>query len=223
MSLEQLERIKAIDNIKDVDLGVVVSLENGENIRLFGSDELKENDLMANSQVFDNYDIGDKINFLELNYDFYIVAKEAYERGTNYVNEQILLNLTTYFDTHIYKVTLNDWSIVNKTIKDINFNSISNQGLNIVIYNSDGGIYNYGEYILIYSLLIIILFGVGFLGLIYIIKVTFDKEQEKRYLYYCLGFNKSQLNKLVLIKIFLILSIGTALFWLVFGALSLII
>ena len=172
---------------------------------------------------YNKYNIGDKINFLELNYDFYIVAKEAYERETNYINEQVLLNLTKDFDTHIYKVTLNDWSIVNKTIKDINFNSNSNQGLNIIIYNSDGGIYNYGEYILIYSLLIIILFGASLLILIYIIKVTFDKEQEKRYLYYCLGFNKGQLNRLILTKIFLILGIGTALFWLIFGVVSLII
>ena len=223
MSLGQLERIKGINNIKDVDLGVVVSLEKGKNIRLFGSDELRENDLIVNPQKFVNYNIGDKINFLELNYDFYIVAKEAYERETNYINEQVLLNLTKDFDTHIYKVTLNDWSIVNKTIKDINFNSNSNQGLNIIIYNSDGGIYNYGEYILIYSLLIIILFGASLLILIYIIKVTFDKEQEKRYLYYCLGFNKGQLNRLILTKIFLILGIGTALFWLIFGVVSLII
>ena len=223
MSLEQLERIEGINNIKDVDLGVIVSLEKGKNVRLFGSDELRENDLIVNPQIFVNYNIGDKINFLELNYDFYIVAKEAYERETNYINEQVLLNLTKDFDTHIYKVTLNDWSIVNKTIKDINFNSNSNQGLNIIIYNSDGGIYNYGEYILIYILLIIILFGAGLLILIYIIKVTFDKEQEKRYLYYCLGFNKGQLNRLILTKIFLILGIGTALFWLIFGVVSLII
>ena len=223
MSLEQLERIEGINNIKDVDLGVIVSLEKGKNVRLFGSDELRENDLIVNPQIFVNYNIGDKINFLELNYDFYIVAKEAYERETNYINEQVLLNLTKDFDTHIYKVTLNDWSIVNKTIKDINFNSNSNQGLNIIIYNRDGGIYNYGEYILIYSLLIIILFGAGLLILIYIIKVTFDKEQEKRYLYYCLGFNKGQLNRLILTKIFLILGIGTALFWLIFGVVSLII
>ena len=202
----EYENISSLKYVDEIILGFSAGIDSERNIRIFQSHELNNNELIGDTYIFRNYDIGDTINLNGNSYSFLLKDKRYGDRNNSYISYETFFLINNSSEV-IYNVYLNDWTKTDKVI-----NNINDFAYRINVYNENSGIYNYGLYDFFYYIFKLILSAIALIVLIFIITSVYNEEKEKCYLYKCLGYTKWEILKVELTKISAMLLISFIIF-----------
>lgn len=193
------DRVKNIDIIDNVILGIRTSTKPGGNNDIFISDKLNGNEFIANSGIFFDEKVGDTVTLARYNIELVIVDKVSSYNNESYMSEELFDSIIDESDNTLYMVTLRDWSNLGECVSEIN--KLSLMGVNHVRVN---GYFEDTNYDTRYYIFRTILIGIVLIGFYFVFKSIYTHEKDKSYMYYCLGFTKGELVRWGILKVLLL-------------------
>ena len=197
--LNVYNRVKEIDIIDNITLGVRLLTKPGGMNYVFESNKLKKNEFIADDGIFFDLAINDKVILVKYNIELEVVSKINSFNQESYISEELLNEIITNEDSVLYMVSLNDWSNLGGGISEINkLSLLSTNRIRVNNYFED---INYDTRYYVFRTLLI---GIVVVGFYFVLKSVLIHEKEKSYMYYCLGFTKGQLIRLSILKVILL-------------------
>lgn len=203
-------QIANVDNVNDLIITLYYHY-NEFDFSIIGDTKynLKYNEIIIDYNM--DYDIGDIFLFEDYRQKFILKEKLKNIEDNIYMNKNAIYDLAIDLQEQIaYNVYVEDWTQLQSIIDQIDVISgyeVNNYVLafkDINNYDMDVNIVLESNFVIIYNVVRVVVYAILIIYLIYLLCGIYAEETKNNYLYYILGFPKSKIHVLVLVKMLIV-------------------
>lgn len=203
-------QIANVDNVNDLIITLYYHY-NEFDFSIIGDTKynLKYNEIIIDYNM--DYDIGDIFVFEDYRQKFILKEKLKNIEDNIYMNKNAIYDLAIDLQEQIaYNVYVEDWTQLQSIIDQIDVISgyeVNNYVLafkDINNYDMDVNIVLESNFVIIYNVVRVVVYAILIIYLIYLLCGIYAEETKNNYLYYILGFPKSKIHVLVLVKMLIV-------------------
>lgn len=203
-------QIANVDNVNDLIITLYYHY-NEFDFSIIGDTKynLKYNEIIIDYNM--DYDIGDIFLFEDYRQKFILKDKLKNIEDNIYMNKNAIYDLAIDLQEQIaYNVYVEDWTQLQSIIDQIDVISgyeVNNYVLafkDINNYDMDVNIVLESNFVIIYNVVRVVVYAILIIYLIYLLCGIYAEETKNNYLYYILGFPKSKIHVLVLVKMLIV-------------------
>lgn len=203
-------QIANVDNVNDLIITLYYHY-NEFDFSIIGDTKynLKYNEIIIDYNM--DYDIGDIFVFEDYRQKFILKDKLKNIEDNIYMNKNAIYDLAIDLQEQIaYNVYVEDWTQLQSIIDQIDVISgyeVNNYVLafkDINNYDMDVNIVLESNFVIIYNVVRVVVYAILIIYLIYLLCGIYAEETKNNYLYYILGFPKSKIHVLALVKMLIV-------------------
>ena len=203
-------QIANVDNVNDLIITLYYHY-NEFDFSIIGDTKynLKYNEIIIDYNM--DYDIGDIFLFEDYRQKFILKEKLKNIEDNIYMNKNAIYDMAIDLQEQIaYNVYVEDWTQLQSIIDQIDVISgyeVNNYVLafkDINNYDMDVNIVLESNFVIIYNVVRVVVYAILIIYLIYLLCGIYAEETKNNYLYYILGFPKSKIHVLVLVKMLIV-------------------
>lgn len=203
-------QISNVDNVNDLIITLYYHY-NEFDFSIIGDTKynLKYNEIIIDYNM--DYDIGDIFVFEDYRQKFILKEKLKNIEDNIYMNKNAIYDLAIDLQEQIaYNVYVEDWTQLQLIIDQIDVISgyeVNNYVLafkDINNYDMDVNIVLESNFVIIYNVVRVVVYAILIIYLIYLLCGIYAEETKNNYLYYILGFPKSKIHVLALVKMLIV-------------------
>lgn len=203
-------QIANVDNVNDLIITLYYHY-NEFDFSIIGDTKynLKYNEIIIDYKMY--YDIGDIFLFEDYRQKFILKDKLKNIEDNIYMNKNAIYDMAIDLQEQIaYNVYVEDWTQLQSIIDQIDVISgyeVNNYVLafkDINNYDMDVNIVLESNFVIIYNVVRVVVYAILIIYLIYLLCGIYAEETKNNYLYYILGFPKSKIHVLVLVKMLIV-------------------
>ena len=203
-------QISNVDNVNDLIITLYYHY-NEFDFSIIGDTKynLKYNEIIIDYNM--DYDIGDIFVFEDYRQKFILKEKLKNIEDNIYMNKNAIYDMAIDLQEQIaYNVYVEDWTQLQSIIDQIDVISgyeVNNYVLafkDINNYDMDVNIVLESNFVIIYNVVRVVVCAILIIYLIYLLCGVYAEETKNNYLYYILGFSKSKIHVLVLVKMLIV-------------------
>lgn len=203
-------QIANVDNVNDLIITLYYHY-NEFDFSIIGDTKynLKYNEIIIDYNM--DYDIGDIFVFEDYRQKFILKEKLKNIEDNIYMNKNAIYDMAIDLQEQIaYNVYVEDWTQLQSIIDQIDVISgyeVNNYVLafkDINNYDMDVNIVLESNFVIIYNVVRVVVCAILIIYLIYLLCGIYAEETKNNYLYYILGFPKSKIHVLVLVKMLIV-------------------
>lgn len=203
-------QIANVDNVNDLIITLYYHY-NEFDFSIIGDTKynLKYNEIIIDYNM--DYDIGDIFVFEDYRQKFILKDKLKNIEDNIYMNKNAIYDMAIDLQEQIaYNVYVEDWTQLQSIIDQIDVISgyeVNNYVLafkDINNYDMDVNIVLESNFVIIYNVVRVVVYAILIIYLIYLLCGIYAEETKNNYLYYILGFPKSKIHVLVLVKMLIV-------------------
>lgn len=203
-------QIANVDNVNDLIITLYYHY-NEFDFSIIGDTKynLKYNEIIIDYNM--DYDIGDIFVFEDYRQKFILKDKLKNIEDNIYMNKNAIYDMAIDLQEQIaYNVYVEDWTQLQLIIDQIDVISgyeVNNYVLafkDINNYDMDVNIVLESNFVIIYNVVRVVVYAILIIYLIYLLCGIYAEETKNNYLYYILGFPKSKIHVLVLVKMLIV-------------------
>lgn len=203
-------QIANVDNVNDLIITLYYHY-NEFDFSIIGDTKynLKYNEIIIDYNM--DYDIGDIFVFEDYRQKFILKDKLKNIEDNIYMNKNAIYDLAIDLQEQIaYNVYVEDWTQLQLIIDQIDVISgyeVNNYVLafkDINNYDMDVNIVLESNFVIIYNVVRVVVYAILIIYLIYLLCGIYAEETKNNYLYYILGFPKSKIHVLALVKMLIV-------------------
>ena len=203
-------QIANVDNVNDLIITLYYHY-NEFDFSIIGDTKynLKYNEIIIDYNM--DYDIGDIFVFEDYRQKFILKEKLKNIEDNIYMNKNAIYDMAIDLQEQIaYNVYVEDWTQLQLIIDQIDVISgyeVNNYVLafkDINNYDMDVNIVLESNFVIIYNVVRVVVYAILIIYLIYLLCGIYAEETKNNYLYYILGFPKSKIHVLVLVKMLIV-------------------
>ena len=203
-------QIANVDNVNDLIITLYYHY-NEFDFSIIGDTKynLKYNEIIIDYNM--DYDIGDIFLFEDYRQKFILKEKLKNIEDNIYMNKNAIYDMAIDLQEQIaYNVYVEDWTQLQLIIDQIDVISgyeVNNYVLafkDINNYDMDVNIVLESNFVIIYNVVRVVVYAILIIYLIYLLCGIYAEETKNNYLYYILGFPKSKIHVLVLVKMLIV-------------------
>lgn len=203
-------QIANVDNVNDLIITLYYHY-NEFDFSIIGDTKynLKYNEIIIDYNM--DYDIGDIFLFEDYRQKFILKEKLKNIEDNIYMNKNAIYDLAIDLQEQIaYNVYVEDWTQLQSIIDQIDVISgyeVNNYVLafkDINNYDMDVNIVLESNFVIIYNVVRVVVYAILIIYLIYLLCGIYAEETKNNYLYYILGFPKSKIHVLALVKMLIV-------------------
>lgn len=203
-------QIANVDNVNDLIITLYYHY-NEFDFSIIGDTKynLKYNEIIIDYNM--DYDIGDIFVFEDYRQKFILKDKLKNIEDNIYMNKNAIYDMAIDLQEQIaYNVYVEDWTQLQLIIDQIDVISgyeVNNYMLafkDINNYDMDVNIVLESNFVIIYNVVRVVVYAILIIYLIYLLCGIYAEETKNNYLYYILGFPKSKIHVLVLVKMLIV-------------------
>ena len=198
------------DNVNDLSITLYYHY-NEFDFSIIGDTKynLKYNEIIIDYKMY--YDIGDIFLFEDYRQKFILKDKLKNIEDNIYMNKNAIYDMAIDLQEQIaYNVYVEDWTQLQSIIDQIDVISgyeVNNYVLafkDINNYDMDVNIVLESNFVIIYNVVRVVVYAILIIYLIYLLCGIYAEETKNNYLYYILGFPKSKIHVLALVKMLIV-------------------
>lgn len=202
--------IANVDNVNDLIITLYYHYKEFD-FSIIGDTKynLKYNEIIIDYKMY--YDIGDIFLFEDYRQKFILKEKLKNIEDNIYMNKNAIYDMAIDLQEQIaYNVYVEDWTQLQSIIDQIDVISgyeVNNYVLafkDINNYDMDVNIVLESNFVIIYNVVRVVVYAILIIYLIYLLCGIYAEETKNNYLYYILGFPKSKIHVLVLVKMLIV-------------------
>ena len=203
-------QIANVDNVNDLIITLYYHY-NEFDFSIIGDTKynLKYNEIIIDYNM--DYDIGDIFVFEDYRQKFILKDKLKNIEDNIYMNKNAIYDMAIDLQEQIaYNVYVEDWTQLQLIIDQIDVISgyeVNNYVLafkDINNYDMDVNIVLESNFVIIYNVVRVVVYAILIIYLIYLLCGIYAEETKNNYLYYILGFPKSKIHVLALVKMLIV-------------------
>ena len=203
-------QIANVDNVNDLIITLYYHY-NEFDFSIIGDTKynLKYNEIIIDYNM--DYDIGDIFLFEDYRQKFILKDKLKNIEDNIYMNKNAIYDMAIDLQEQIaYNVYVEDWTQLQSIIDQIDVISgyeVNNYVLafkDINNYDMDVNIVLESNFVIIYNVVRVVVYAILIIYLIYLLCGIYAEETKNNYLYYILGFPKSKIHVLALVKMLIV-------------------
>lgn len=203
-------QIANVDNVNDLIITLYYHY-NEFDFSIIGDTKynLKYNEIIIDYNM--DYDIGDIFVFEDYRQKFILKEKLKNIEDNIYMNKNAIYDMAIDLQEQIaYNVYVEDWTQLQSIIDQIDVISgyeVNNYVLafkDINNYDMDVNIVLESNFVIIYNVVRVVVYAILIIYLIYLLCGIYAEETKNNYLYYILGFPKSKIHVLALVKMLIV-------------------
>lgn len=203
-------QISNVDNVNDLIITLYYHY-NEFDFSIIGDTKynLKYNEIIIDYNM--DYDIGDIFVFEDYRQKFILKDKLKNIEDNIYMNKNAIYDMAIDLQEQIaYNVYVEDWTQLQLIIDQIDVISgyeVNNYVLafkDINNYDMDVNIVLESNFVIIYNVVRVVVYAILIIYLIYLLCGIYAEETKNNYLYYILGFPKSKIHVLALVKMLIV-------------------
>lgn len=203
-------QIANVDNVNDLIITLYYHY-NEFDFSIIGDTKynLKYNEIIIDYNM--DYDIGDIFVFEDYRQKFILKDKLKNIEDNIYMNKNAIYDMAIDLQEQIaYNVYVEDWTQLQLIIDQIDVISgyeVNNYMLafkDINNYDMDVNIVLESNFVIIYNVVRVVVYAILIIYLIYLLCGIYAEETKNNYLYYILGFPKSKIHVLALVKMLIV-------------------
>lgn len=203
-------QIANVDNVNDLIITLYYHY-NEFDFSIIGDTKynLKYNEIIIDYNM--DYDIGDIFVFEDYRQKFILKDKLKNIEDNIYMNKNAIYDMAIDLQEQIaYNVYVEDWAQLQLIIDQIDVISgyeVNNYVLafkDINNYDMDVNIVLESNFVIIYNVVRVVVYAILIIYLIYLLCGIYAEETKNNYLYYILGFPKSKIHVLALVKMLIV-------------------
>lgn len=203
-------QIANVDNVNDLIITLYYHY-NEFDFSIIGDTKynLKYNEIIIDYNM--DYDIGDIFLFEDYRQKFILKEKLKNIEDNIYMNKNAIYDMAIDLQEQIaYNVYVEDWTQLQLIIDQIDVISgyeVNNYVLafkDINNYDMDVNIVLESNFVIIYNVVRVVVYAILIIYLIYLLCGIYAEETKNNYLYYILGFPKSKIHVLALVKMLIV-------------------
>lgn len=203
-------QISNVDNVNDLIITLYYHY-NEFDFSIIGDTKynLKYNEIIIDYNM--DYDIGDIFVFEDYRQKFILKEKLKNIEDNIYMNKNAIYDMAIDLQEQIaYNVYVEDWTQLQSIIDQIDVISgyeVNNYVLafkDINNYDMDVNIVLESNFVIIYNVVRVVVYAILIIYLIYLLCGIYAEETKNNYLYYILGFPKSKIHVLALVKMLIV-------------------
>ncbi|HIS11532.1 MAG TPA: hypothetical protein IAB40_00310 [Candidatus Onthocola stercoravium] len=203
-------QIANVDNVNDLIITLYYHY-NEFDFSIIGDTKynLKYNEIIIDYNM--DYDIGDIFVFEDYRQKFILKDKLKNIEDNIYMNKNAIYDMAIDLQEQIaYNVYVDDWTQLQLIIDQIDVISgyeVNNYVLafkDINNYDMDVNIVLESNFVIIYNVVRVVVYAILIIYLIYLLCGIYAEETKNNYLYYILGFPKSKIHVLALVKMLIV-------------------
>lgn len=203
-------QIANVDNVNDLIITLYYHY-NEFDFSIIGDTKynLKYNEIIIDYNM--DYDIGDIFVFEDYRQKFILKDKLKNIEDNIYMNKNAIYDMAIDLQEQIaYNVYVEDWTQLQSIIDQIDVISgyeVNNYVLafkDINNYDMDVNIVLESNFVIIYNVVRVVVYAILIIYLIYLLCGIYAEETKNNYLYYILGFPKSKIHVLALVKMLIV-------------------
>lgn len=203
-------QIANVDNVNDLIITLYYHY-NEFDFSIIGDTKynLKYNEIIIDYNM--DYDIGDIFVFEDYRQKFILKDKLKNIEDNIYMNKNAIYDMAIDLQEQIaYNVYVEDWTQLQSIIDQIDVISgyeVNNYVLafkDINNYDMDVNIVLESNFVIIYNVVRVVVCAILIIYLIYLLCGIYAEETKNNYLYYILGFPKSKIHVLALVKMLIV-------------------
>ena len=203
-------QIANVDNVNDLIITLYYHY-NEFDFSIIGDTKynLKYNEIIIDYNM--DYDIGDIFVFEDYRQKFILKEKLKNIEDNIYMNNNAIYDMAIDLQEQIaYNVYVEDWTQLQLIIDQIDVISgyeVNNYVLafkDINNYDMDVNIVLESNFVIIYNVVRVVVYAILIIYLIYLLCGIYAEETKNNYLYYILGFPKSKIHVLALVKMLIV-------------------
>lgn len=203
-------QIANVDNVNDLIITLYYHY-NEFDFSIIGDTKynLKYNEIIIDYNM--DYDIGDIFVFEDYRQKFILKEKLKNIEDNIYMNKNAIYDMAIDLQEQIaYNVYVEDWTQLQSIIDQIDVISgyeVNNYVLafkDINNYDMDVNIVLESNFVIIYNVVRVVVCAILIIYLIYLLCGVYAEETKNNYLYYILGFPKSKIHVLALVKMLIV-------------------
>lgn len=203
-------QIANVDNVNDLIITLYYHY-NEFDFSIIGDTKynLKYNEIIIDYNM--DYDIGDIFVFEDYRQKFILKEKLKNIEDNIYMNKNAIYDMAIDLQEQIaYNVYVEDWTQLQLIIDQIDVISgyeVNNYVLafkDINNYDMDVNIVLESNFVIIYNVVRVVVYAILIIYLIYLLCGIYAEETKNNYLYYILGFPKSKIHVLALVKMLIV-------------------
>ena len=203
-------QIANVDNVNDLIITLYYHY-NEFDFSIIGDTKynLKYNEIIIDYNM--DYDIGDIFVFEDYRQKFILKEKLKNIEDNIYMNKNAIYDMAIDLQEQIaYNVYVEDWTQLQSIIDQIDVISgyeVNNYVLafkDINNYDMEVNIVLESNFVIIYNVVRVVVYAILIIYLIYLLCGIYAEETKNNYLYYILGFPKSKIHVLVLVKMLIV-------------------
>jgi|GEM_PF-6751573 len=202
----ELEKVKKINNISEVSIGMDFELNESTYILLERENNFSNQNEIAISKILEEtFSIGESIIIVINGQENEFVIKEYFDDPnrvyTFYVNKDFFNQIISSSKDVIYRINLKNWNEYDKTANYLEKKFKIDKDYGFINYiNKKQGI-DSDFIVLCFRIISMVFIAVYILIFLFTCYNIITDEKEKNKLYFCLGFNKNQIKIIILQKI----------------------
>ena len=203
-------QIANVDNVNDLIITLYYHY-NEFDFSIIGDTKynLKYNEIIIDYNM--DYDIGDIFVFEDYRQKFILKDKLKNIEDNIYMNKNAIYDMAIDLQEQIaYNVYVEDWTQLQSIIDQIDVISgyeVNNYVLafkDINNYDMDVNIVLESNFVIIYNVVRVVVYAILIIYIIYLLCGIYAEETKNNYLYYILGFPKSKIHVLALVKMLIV-------------------